>query len=60
MNENALLHTLAAAVEQAKPKYLVAYWVMWRPRQKPSDSLSDVEAHALADTVADTIPKAKS
>ena len=33
---------------------------MRRPRQKPSDSLSDVEAHALADTVADTIPKAKA
>ena len=33
---------------------------MWRPREKPSDSLSDVEAHALADTVADTIPKAKA
>lgn len=60
MNAKALLHTLTAAVDQAKPKYLVAYWVMRRPRQKPSDSLSDVEAHALADTVADTIPNAKA
>ena len=36
------------------------YWVMWRPKETVGDSLSDVEAHALVDTVADTLPKAKA
>ena len=60
MKAKALLNTLAAVPEQAKPEHLRAYWVMWRPKETVGDSLSDVEAHALADTVADTLPKAKA
>ena len=33
---------------------------MWRPKQTLGDLLSDVEAHALADTGADTLPGAKA
>ena len=33
---------------------------MWRPRETLGVSLSDVEAHALADTGADTLPGAKA
>ena len=44
----ALLKTLPAVLEQA------------RPRETLGDLLSDAEAQALADTVADTLPKAKA
>ena len=39
---------------------MAANWVMCRPRQTLGDSLSDVKAHALADTMADTLKVAKT
>ena len=56
----ALLNTLAFALEQAKPKDLAADFAMWRRRETISDSLSDVEAEALADMIGATLPEAKA
>ena len=56
----ALLNTLAVALKQAKPKDLATYLLRWRLREKLSDSLSDVEAHALADIIGATLPEAKA
>ena len=32
-----------------KTKHFATHWVMWRARQTIGDTLSDVEAYALAD-----------
>ena len=55
----ALINTLAVALEQKKPKHLAEHRVIWRPWQTLGDSLSDVQAHPLAATIADTLPEAK-
>ena len=60
MRSKALINTLAVALEQAKPKHLAAHWVMWRSKQTLGDSLSDVEAHSVAKTMAATLPEAKA
>jgi len=39
---------------------LATHWVMWKARQTIGDTLSDVEAYALADPKADTIAEAKA
>ena len=54
MQAKALLNTMAFAPEQAKTNDLFAFWEMWRPRWTLWDSLSDVDAAALAETMADS------
>ena len=56
----ALIKTFAVALEQVKPKHLAGNWLMCRPRQTLGDSLSDLKTHALADTMADTLPELKA
>ena len=38
---------------------MAAHWMMWRPRQTLGNSLSDVKAHVLGDTIADMPPEVK-
>jgi len=48
---------LVVALEQVKPKNSAAQCLMGRPRKTLGDSLRDVKAHALADTIADMLPE---
>ena len=51
---------LPVGLEQVKPKHLAAHWVIWRARETLGNSVSDVEAQALADTMADAVLEAKA
>ena len=51
---------LAVGLEKAKPEDFAAYLVMWKPKEKLSDSPSNVEAHALANMISATQPEAKA
>ena len=59
MQAEALKNTLAFTLEHVKAKHLATHWVVWKARQTIGDTLSDVEAYALADPKADTIAEAK-
>ena len=56
----ALINMLVVALQAALPQDMAAQMVIWRPREKLGDSLSNVKAHALADSMADTLPEAKA
>ena len=58
--QKALIKTLAVPLEQVKAKHLAEHWLKWRPSKTLGDSVSDVEAHALFDTMADLLPEAKA
>ena len=58
--QKALIHTLAVPLEQVKAKHLAEHWLKRRTSKTFGDSLSDVEAHALFDTMADLLPEAKA
>ena len=60
VQKKALRNTLTVELEKVKAKHLAETQVMWRLRQTLGDSLSNVNAHVLADTMADLLPKAKA
>lgn len=61
LQAKALINTLVVAVEEAKSKDLAAPRVMGRPRLETlGDLIKAVKAHALADTMADAVPAAKT
>jgi len=60
VQQKALINMLVVALEQVKPKHLAAHCLMWKPGKTLGDSLRDVKAHALADTMADTLLEAKA
>lgn len=51
---------LVVLIEQVKPKHLPAHCLMRKPRKTLSDSLRDVNAYALSETVAVTLPEANA
>ena len=55
MQAETLKNTLAVTLEHVKAKHLATHWVMWRARQTIGDTLSNVEAYALADAKVDTL-----
>lgn len=46
--------------EKVKPKHLAAHSSMRRLGKTLSDSLRDVKAYALGDTIPDTVPEANA
>ena len=58
--QKALINTLAVPLEQVKAKHLAEHWLKWGTSKTFGDSLSDVEAHAFFDTMADLLAEAKA
>ena len=60
MQAKTVKKRLAVTLEHVNAKHLATHWVMWRARQSIGDTLSNVEAYALADPKVDTIVEAKA
>ena len=60
VQEKALINMLVVALQAAKPQDMAAHRVIWRPRKKLGHSLSNINPHALAVSMADTLPEAKA
>jgi len=60
MQAETVRNTLAVTLEHVKAKHLATRWAMWRARQTIGDTLSNVEAYALADPKVDTLEEAKA
>lgn len=58
--ELILINMPVVLQEQVKPKHLAAHCLMRRPRKTLSVSLRDVNAYALSETVAYTLPEANA
>ena len=60
MQAKTVKNRLAVTLEHVNAKHLATHWVMWRARQSIGDTLSNVEAYALADPKFDTLVEAKA
>lgn len=60
LKELVLINMPVVVQEQVKPTDLAARCLLQRPRKTLRDSLRDVNAYALSNTIADTLPEANA